>query len=106
MIVTVAIIQSRFTLVHPIDAIPAQQGLLGQASIQAYKFRLSTMDPLRILYLLPGIFFPDPPQVHVKPGDEVARGSILMTVEGMKMEVYLFYFFTIDMHALFEINTL
>ena len=26
-------------------------------------------------------------QVHVKPGDEVTRGSILMTVEGMKMEV-------------------
>ena len=27
-------------------------------------------------------------QLFVRPGEEVAKGSILMTVEGMKMEVY------------------
>lgn len=26
-------------------------------------------------------------QVHVKPGDVIEKGSVLMTVEGMKMEV-------------------
>ena len=40
-------------------------------------------------------------QMFVRPGEEVAKGSTLMTVEGMKMEVHVYYYVILSFCATF-----